>query len=158
MKSSSTKTPLFPTDSAQYISSSAARSTSLDLDGGKTLYFRICAYRGDSCDSYSNTVTLTTPPKESGGGSTITPGAVTLSISGSVLSWTFAGTAPNGFKVVASLSQNPTYPNNYTHFTASTSYDLTDASLESGLNYVRVCKYTGYGCTDYSNQVSYPSP
>jgi len=158
VRSASTKTPVYPGDSAQFISSSAARSTSLDLDGGKTYYFRVCAYRGDSCDSYSNTVTLTTPPKESGGGSTITPGAVTLNISGSTLSWTLAGTAPNGFKVVVSKTQNPTYPENYKHYTSATSYDLAGASLESGLNYVRVCKYTGDGCTDYSNQVTYTKP
>lgn len=155
VRSTSTKLPVFPSSESQYVSKSSARSGSWETKEAKTYHFRICAYRGDSCDSYSNTVTLTSAGKVV---EEVQHGTVSLALSGSTLSWTFTGTAPHGFKVVVSKSQNPEYPGDSKQYTTDTSYNLSSASLESGTNYVRVCKYTGSGCTDYSNQVTYIKP
>lgn len=157
VKSKTSQTPTYPENSAAYIGAGKT-SYNLYLGDGKTYYYRICAYRGDSCVSYSNTVTLTTPVK------TVekpTSGAVTLSISGTTASWTYEGTAPHGFKLV--ISQAPTTPaygsafkQNYTGSPHEINY------LDSGTYNVRVCKYTASdyegGCMDYSNQVQIVIP
>ncbi|MDQ3093684.1 MAG: FecR family protein [bacterium] len=157
VKSKSTKTPVYPGDNAAYIEAGKS-SYSLFLGDGKTYYFRICAYRGDSCVSYSNAVTITTPVKEV---EPVVSGAVTLSLAGNVANWTFAGTAPHGFKLVLSQAPDtPSYGNaNKTFYTGS---PYTIEGLDSGTYNVRVCKYTASdvsgGCTDYSNQVQLVVP
>ena len=162
VRSTSTQKPVYPGDDYRYFSDPAARSAVWDMDGGKTYYVRICAYRGGSCDSYSNTVTLTTPAKQDDSLSSdeLQPGSVSLTLSGTALSWSITGTAPYGFKVVAATHTNPEYPTDgYKYYGYDKSYDLSAAGLESGKTYyVRVCKYTGGGCTDYSNQVTYTKP
>ena len=158
VRSTSTKTPKYPGDDAQYVSKSSARSAGWDLKDAKTYYLRICAYRGDSCDSYSNTITLKSPGKTV---EELQHGSVTASLSGTTLSWTSTGTAPNGFKVVRNTSGSPEYPGSdylYLSSSSASSADITKLNLESGTNYIRVCKYTGGSCTDYSNQVTYVKP
>lgn len=114
----------------------------------------MCVYRASdaSCTLYSNTVTIESahiPPEA------VVPGAVELALSDNVVNWTFAGTAPHGFKVLVAASENPTYPKDAEYF-GNAPYTLK--SRGSGTYYIRVCKYTGSdeidgGCTDYSNQV-----
>lgn len=154
--STKTTTPVYPGNDYAYIESSTARSATVKPESGKTYYFRVCAYRGESCDTYSNTVTLVIPAKTVAAEEQIVPGALALTVSGSTASWTVGGTAPKGFKVVASTTKAaPEYPTDgYKVYTQETSVDLKTI-LGSGTWSVRVCKYTGSGCTDYSNTIVY---
>ncbi len=127
----------------------------MSFSDGKTYYFRICAYRGNTCDSYSNTVTLNAPVKPE---PEVVSGAVTLAINANTASWTFAGTAPNGFKLVLNTTGSPTYPNDSKQYISGTSTTMP-SGLTTGTSYfVRVCKYTGSSCVDYSNEVTYVAP
>lgn len=154
--STETTTPVYPGNDYSYIESSTARSASVDPSSGGTYHFRVCAYRGGSCDTYSNTVTLVIPTKPAVVEESIVPGALTLTVSGSTASWTVGGTAPKGFKVVASTTKtDPQYPaDGYKAYTQETSVNLSTI-LSAGTWNVRVCKYTGSGCTDYSNTIVY---
>jgi hypothetical protein len=157
VKSKTSQTPTYPDNTAAYVEAGKT-SYSMYLGAGKTYYFRICAYRGSSCESYSNTVTVTTPLKEV---EKPTSGPVTLSITGSVASWTYDGTAPHGFKLV--ISQAPGVPSYgsalKTNFTGSP-HEIN--YLDPGTYNVRVCKYTASdyegGCMNYSNQVTHIVP
>lgn len=160
----STSTPTYGTHSAQYVAA-GQYSTVLDLTNGKTYYIRVCAYRPDagSCDSYSNTITVTAPVVEK---DPVVNGAVTLSKNGdSGLAWSFEGTAPHGFKVVMNQSGNPTYPSDSIAFVSGTQYEIKPdkLGLVSGQTYkFSVCKYTdgteNDKCVDYSNEVEYTTP
>ncbi len=154
--STKTTTPVYPGNDYQYIEDSTARSTAVKPNTGGTYYFRVCAYRGGSCDSYSNAVKIVIPTKPAEPEEQIVPGALVLSVSGSTASWTVGGTAPKGFKVVASTTKTaPEYPTDgYKAYTQATSVDLSTI-LTAGTWNVRVCKYTGSGCTDYSNTIVY---
>lgn len=155
VKSKTSQTPTYPNDSAAFIESGKS-SYSLYLGDGKTYYFRICAYRGDACESYSNTVTVTTPVKQK---EQIVSGSVALSISDSTASWNFNGTAPYGFKFLVSDSPNPTYPSTYNKYSESQSAPLPDGLTSGETYYARVCKYSYDGtCVDYSNQVDFVAP
>lgn len=158
VKSKTSKTPTYPDNTAAYVEAGKT-SYNLYLGDGKTYYFRICAYRGNTCESYSNTVTVTTPVKEV---EKPTSGPVTLTLTGNVASWSNAGsTAPHGYKLVISEAPDvPSYGNaNSTKYTSS---PHTIDYLDPGTYIVRVCKYTASdyegGCMDYSNQVSFTTP
>jgi hypothetical protein len=153
VRSSKTTTPTYPDNSVAYIETGKTSYTLYVGDDTKYNY-RICAYRDKGCESYSNTVTITTLKKVS---ETVQPGAVTLALNGNALSWTFAGTAPYGFKVVAGTSSGPTYSNNYKkYYTEDTNYNLSSSEFTSGTSYyIKVCKYSDGTCTDYSNEVVY---
>ncbi len=150
VKSKQSTTPTYPDDHASYIEAGKT-SYSLKVGDGVTYHYRICAYRGDSCDSYSNTVTVTTAVKPK---PVVEAGAVTLSLAGNKINWTFAGTAPYGFKVVISQTTGPVYPDHSKIYTENTSVKLP-SDLPAGTHYVRVCKYTDGGCQDYSNEITY---
>lgn len=155
--STKTTTPVYPGNDYSYVENSTARSATVKPESGKTYYFRVCAYRGSSCDSYSNTVTIVIPAKDKASTEDqLVAGALVLTINGSTASWTVGGTAPKGFKVVASTTKTaPEYPTDgYKAYTQETSVDLSTI-LSSGTWNVRVCKYTGSGCTDYSNTIVY---
>lgn len=76
------------------------------------------------------------------------------------LSWTYSGDAPNGFKIVRSLSANPTYPlregDDFKYLEDSSVRSYTWAGLEGGKTYhFRVGVYDGEGnITLYSNDVA----
>lgn len=154
--STKSKTPTYPENSVAYISAGKTSYTHFVGDGG-TYYYRLCAYRDGTCDSYSNMVTVTTKKKEK---PPIEAGALTLSISGNTLSWTVGGTAPNGFKIAMNTTGNPTYPEHSKKYVSDTSASVPNDGLVSGTTYsIRVCKYTYEGaCQDYSNEVQYVAP
>ena len=154
VKSSSNKNPTYPENYAAYIESGKT-SYNLYLGDSKTYYFRLCAYRGDSCDSYSNTVTITTPTKaESPKGD----GAITLSLNGSLASWSYTGSEPYGYKLVVNTTGSPTYPEStWKYVTEATSSTLPDGLVPGTKYFVRVCKYYG-SCSVYSNELTYTAP
>lgn len=149
-------TPTYGANSSTYVGDNSSRSYTLDIKDGKSYYFRICVYSEGTCSDYSNSVKVAAPYVAI---EEVVPGTITLSINDDDdgLTWTYTGTAPHGFKVVRSLSPNPTYPNDSPVYTQSTSYNIPD--LGTDLAYFRVCKYTASdahgGCTDYSNQIEY---
>lgn len=70
--------------------------------------------------------------------------------------WSLAGSAPQGYKVVYSkTSSNPTYGVDESRYTAeSGATSLTISWLPAGVYNVRVCRYTGDGCEGYSQVMS----
>lgn len=151
-------TPSYKENSAQYVGAGSSSYT-VGLDDGRVYYLRICAYRATSstCDSYSNTVTATAPviKKEA-----VKAGAVSLTIDGRTVSWSIAGTAPHGFKVLLNSEGSPTYPANSIQYVGSGTASVELPEKTEGTYSVRVCKYTAdasisNGCTDYSNEVMY---
>lgn len=155
VKSSKTSTPTYPDNSAAFIEAGKSSYT-LTLSDGGTYYFRLCAYRSSkTCDSYSNSIKLTIAAKAK---EPVVPGALGLSITGSTASWTVAGTAPYGFKVLIADSGTPSIDNyDYKKGTSSTSYNLAEVGLANGTWYVQVCKitYEGNGLTDCSDTKTY---
>lgn len=153
VRSSKTTTPTYPDNSVAYIDAGKTSYT-LFVGDDTTYHYRICAYREKTCESYSNTVSIATQKKVK---AAVEPGAVTLALNGASLSWTIQGTAPHGYKVVVGTSTDPSYGNNYKkYFTEQTYYDLPAGDFTPGTPYyVKVCKYSDSGCTDYSNEVVY---
>ncbi len=154
VRSQSSVVPTFGRDEAQHVSSPSARSFTWSGAKSGVFHYRLCVYRASdsTCSVYSNTVTIEAvivAPEA------VAPGAVNLSLSEDMINWTFAGTAPHGFKVLVSSSENPVYPKDAEYF-GNGPYTLKPRA--PGTYYVRVCKYTASdeisgGCTDYSNQV-----
>ena len=63
--------------------------------------------------------------------------------------------ASKGFKVVYNKSGSPKYGVDKSSYISSSSQTSASVSnLEGGTYYVRVCKYTGSGCENYSNEKS----
>lgn len=153
VRSSKTTTPTYPGNSVAYIDAGKSSYT-LFVGEDMTYYYRICAYRSSGCESYSNTVTVTTLKKVK---EPVVAGAVSAALTGNVLSWSFQGTAPYGFKIVVGSSSGPTYENNIKkYFTEATSLELPSGDFSTGSTYyLKVCKYNDGGCTDYSNEVVY---
>jgi hypothetical protein len=85
--------------------------------------------------------------------------AIKLSGSGNNVSWVTTGYSKNGFKIVWSKNQNPTYPtregDQYIYLSdSSASSTSLSAFSGSGTYYVRVCEYLGGACGKYSNQIT----
>lgn len=72
------------------------------------------------------------------------------------VSWSLAGRAPQGYKVVYSkTSATPTYGVDESRYVGeSGSTSLTISWLPAGVYNVRVCRYTGDGCEGYSQVMS----
>jgi FecR protein len=152
--SKKTKAPTYPENSIAYIEAGKTSFTHFAGDGN-TINYRLCAYRDGTCESYSNVVTVTTTAKPK---PIVESGAVTLTITGTVASWTVIGDAPYGYKVLVGTTTAPTYEDNFKKlYTADKTIDLA-GELDSGSYFIRVCKYTDGGCQDYSDPLSYLAP
>ena len=84
--------------------------------------------------------------------------SISLTGEGNIIRWTVDGYSSQGFKVVWSKNENPTYPlregDQYLYLTnPSDSKAELKAFSGSGLYYVRVCEYLGGKCGVYSNQI-----
>ncbi len=85
--------------------------------------------------------------------------SITLSGSGSNISWSVDGYSDQGFKVVWSKNTEPTYPcregDKYNYYSDSQkTSDVLTAFSGSGAYHVRVCEYLGGACGVYSNQIT----
>jgi hypothetical protein len=85
--------------------------------------------------------------------------SIGLSGNNSNISWQTNGYSRQGFKVVWSKNQNPTYPlrsgDKYNYYTSPTkNSDTLTAFNGDGVYYVRVCEYLGGKCGIYSNQIA----
>jgi hypothetical protein len=151
---STSPNPVYPGNDYQYLSNSGTRSYTWGLKDGATYHFRICAYTGSGCDNYSNDITVTAPSSAHAEASPTGTLSLSHQGSGSVFSWALNGSAPYGYKLVWATHAAPVYPGdnyNYLSNPATTSASIT---TEPGTYYVRVCMYTGGGCTNYSNELS----
>jgi hypothetical protein len=94
-------------------------------------------------------------PKSVGEGN-VSLSSVTASGQDLKVSWSLAGSAPQGYKVVYSkTSANPTYGVDESRYVGeSGATSLTISWLPTGTYYVRVCRYTGDGCEGYSQVMS----
>jgi hypothetical protein len=77
---------------------------------------------------------------------------------GGKISWQTTGSSAQGFKVVWSRNDSPTYPTrsgDQYHYYAepSKSSDTVDAFAGAGAYFVRVCEYLGGRCGLYSNEI-----
>lgn len=151
--------PVYPGSDYKYASSPDARSYTWSISDGGTYHFRVCIYTGGGCSIYSNDVVVTAPKtedkKEEATGSTPSGSTALTHTGGKNFSWTLNGSAPHGFKLVWSTNPNPVYPgNDYQYYSSSETRDGTITPKEAGTYNVRVCIYTGGGCTGYSNQLT----
>jgi hypothetical protein len=154
VRSKKSTTPTYGKDDATF-ADAKARSYTWGANEGGLYYYRICAYKPSDkgCTPYSNTVKLESQailPEQP------VQGTVSLTLSGTVASWTDTGTAPHGWKVVVSSAPNPTYGGNNIKTYYTNNSPKTIEGLSDGTYYVRVCKYTASqvdnGCTNYSNE------
>ncbi len=81
------------------------------------------------------------------------------------LNWAVDGSAPDGFKIaISTTNENPTYPimsgDSYRYLSDSGVRSYKDKHIKAGKTYhYRVCKYDGNGkCVNYSNSVSVSIP
>lgn len=154
-------TPVLGTDSYYVVSSNTARSAYVDGKSGTKYYYRLCKYNGSTCE-YSQVYTFTFPTFSSTPTKTATTDAATINISSindlvagsATINWSATGTFSSGFKILYSTTNStPTFGG------AGVTAVLIDGSLRSavvngvprGHYYYRVCKYTGSGCSVYSN-------
>ncbi len=74
--------------------------------------------------------------------------------------WTVSDTDSNlGFKIVRSENANPVYPGNDYKYLSEPSARSYTWDLKDGKTYhFRVCKYTGSGCSLYSNDITVTAP
>ncbi|MBU1151903.1 S-layer homology domain-containing protein [Patescibacteria group bacterium] len=74
------------------------------------------------------------------------------------VSWTIDGYSSQGFKVVWSMNEGPTYPlrngDKYNYYSDAAVRDSELSAFDgSGTYYVRVCEYLGGKCGVYSNEI-----
>jgi len=76
------------------------------------------------------------------------------------LTWELTnGTAPQGFKLVRSESENPVFPGNDYQYVSSGDARTYSWEMQDGKAYhFRVCVYNGSACTVYSNDVTKTAP
>lgn len=147
--------PSYGKDDAVYVSKSTSTSYAWTIQNGKTYHFRVCIYTGDGCSTYSNDVTVTAPLVSEAEPS----GTLSLSAgSGKTVNWSMDGTAPKGFKLVWSSSPSPVYPGSSYNYYSSEATRSGTVDADPGTYYVRVCMYTGGGCTNYSNEITVTIP
>lgn len=85
--------------------------------------------------------------------------SISLSGSGSLVTWSTVGKSAQGFKVVWSKESGPTYPPREGdkvgyHPDLSGGSMSIDAFKGAGAYYVRVCEYVGNTCGVYSNEIT----
>lgn len=148
------KTTALPTlsDSVVVVSDGSARQGTISGDPSSTYHVRVCKYNGSTCSIYSGVVDFPFAADSS----TITlDSVVDGASSGDMnLAWTPSGSFPSGFKMLYSTTEaTPTYEN--ASMVAAGSSDTTGTINGTAAThyYVRVCKFTGSGCSIYSNIV-----
>lgn len=150
--------PTYGKDSYIYVSSPSATSYTYSLKDGKTYHFRVCIYTGDGCSTYSNDVAVQAPLKE-GSSSEDPTGTLTLTgTGGNTVSWVLNGSSPKGYKLVWSTSSAPVYPGSDYNYYSDPSTKNGTVNASAGTYRVRVCMYTGGGCTNYSNEITVVIP
>jgi len=155
--------PTYPTRSGDkylYYTDSATRYGKLSaFDGAGTYFVRVCEYLGGACGKYSNqiSVKLEVPAEKDVPEVSETVKSISMSATGSSVKWSVNGLSKNGFKIVWSKNENPTYPtrtgDQYIYLSSPTASSTTLSAFDgAGTYFVRVCEYLGGACGVYSNQ------
>lgn len=172
-KNESPTYPLRDGDKYNYYTDPNKNSDTLTaFDGAGTYYVRVCEYLGGQCGVYSNEIKVelgdanennreeVEKPKEVEVTPEITEANVKIKLEaiGEKIHWVTSGHSPNGFKVVWSLNENPTYPTrpgDEYHYYSDPDHnsDKLKAFNGSGVYYARVCEYLGGKCGVYSNEI-----
>ena len=157
--SKTSTTPTYGTDAYFYIADSNARSAYIEGESNTQYYYRLCRYNGSTCGSYSEVYTYKFPVVN-----TATPDASTISITAitdtatgaAQVAWSASGTFSNGFKILYSKTNTlPTLSDSVTYVSDGTARLGTISGDPSGTYHVRVCKYTGSGCSVYSSVMDF---
>ena len=151
--------PVYPGDTAVYLSSQDARKYAFKLASkGQDFHFRVCQYIGEKqCGVYSNDITLFVP--ENDGGEVALGGSIELSgelINDRIeLRWTKTDLDSSlGYKVLYSVYPNPTYPDDtLLYITDPNAFEFKKVGMSAGTYYFRICQYRGGSCGVYSNEV-----
>jgi hypothetical protein len=147
--------PAYPSDPFFSISDAKARSAFVDGNSGTKYYYRICRFNGTACTSYSAPYTFTFP-------GTILVDTTDISIIGVAdvstgivqITWSATGSFPNGFKLLYSKANTlPTLADGVITISDGTARSVNFSGDASSTYYVRVCKYTGSECANYSQVV-----
>gem|GEM_PF-5429164 len=88
-----------------------------------------------------------------------TVSAITLAGDGAQIKWSVDGYSANGFKVVWSKNEGPTYPlrdgDRYHYYSdPKRAEDKLEPFVGAGAYHVRVCEYLGGKCGLYSNEIT----
>ena len=146
--------PSYPGDSAVYLKTDV-RTYDLSIKDGKTYHFRVCIYTGSGCSTYSNDIAVTAPlvsyPSPTGD-------ATLSNTSEANFEWSLTGNSPNGFKLVWSTSENPTYPpsGGSAQYYSSESRSGSITGTAGTKYFVKLCLYkpdADNRCPIYSNQL-----
>lgn len=160
--------PEYPGSDYVYLDDPEVRSYTWELMDGETYYFRVCQYLGGDCGVYSNNVKLTVPEKveeeekeeeTKTEETTTTSEYISISSSGSKISWSTNFTSTKGYKLVWSKNTYPTYPtrsgDKYQYYSSSSTRSGSVSAFDgTGTYYVRVCEYLSGSCGVYSNQIT----
>ena len=147
VRSKTSTTPTYGKDDATFVSGAGTRSYTWEDTFGKTYHYRICVYTDGSCNTYSNTVTLTSPyvPPEP------PTGTVSLSLSGNSASWTQTGTAPYGYRLYISPTPGAE-PTTKIYKGDGAQHTVDTSGLASGSYRLLLCKTTYDGACPISDE------
>jgi len=130
------------------------------FDGTGIYYVRVCEYLGGQCGVYSNEIKVELKDDSN----IIASGVEKITLSGfagikASISWDTHGYSTNGFKVVWSKNEGPTYPtregDKYHYYSnPKTASDKLEVFDGAGNYYIRVCENLGEKCGVYSNEIS----
>lgn len=150
VRSKTSTSPTYGKDDASFVSGAGARSYTWEDTYGKTYNYRICVYTDGSCNTYSNTVTLTSPYV-----APVPPtGTVTLNaMNGNSATWTQTGTAPYGYRLYMSPTPGAE-PSTKIYKGDGMQHTVDTTGLTPGAYKLYVCKSTHDGmCAINSNEV-----
>ncbi|OGF31962.1 hypothetical protein A2533_01765 [Candidatus Falkowbacteria bacterium RIFOXYD2_FULL_35_9] len=154
-------TPSWPTSNYHVVNKLIFTDTLTDLTNDTEYKIRVCLFKDNDCQTYSNILTIKTDPAENTNTETpptnSNPGAITLSgeseQSAVNLSLTTANPTNSEFFIMVSFSTEPTLENSDTVKTSNKNYRW--ANLKPATTYFfRVCQAVGEACGTYSNIIS----
>ncbi len=150
--------PTLSEDTAIFVDDEKIRKMAFKVaSDGREYHFRICQYTGKTCGVYSNDIKIFISEND---GSSVLPGG-SIQLSGVLendvvkLSWQKTSLDSSlGYKIVYSIDQLPTYPENSSIYIADpNAFEFRKVNMPAGKYYFRVCRYTGDACDIYSNEI-----
>lgn len=148
------KTNPLPTlaDSYVVVSDGSLRTALVAVEPGQLVYCRVCKYYGGNCVVYSPAMSFTAAAATVETDFTLTSGST---VAGSVeLNWTITSDSPNGYKILWD-NATPVPDNAYKGDVSDpTIHTFTDAAMQLGTVYAKICRWSGFWCLSYSNTLS----
>jgi predicted small secreted protein len=153
--------PTYPSSDYRYIINNQTKNYVWSVLDGKNYYYRVCLYLNRKCQSYTDSLKITSPVPSVSKNTTTSTAQIILSgtVDGSTikLNWDIGdGKAPDGYKLLISPKVNPVYPGSeYKYFSGQDTKNYDWKNLKPGTDYhFRVCIYKSTGvCGTYSNDL-----